>query len=258
MSWLKDLGSLAKSAAGFVLGDSIGGQLARTALIGYTINRLQKSMNKENSKPDAANSTRTDTQVREQLIPDVNNAIPVVYGTSFVRGIISDAAMQDQRFMWYCITVCEVTGNLISTGDSSEITFLDMWINGQKVNLDLDGVTVRSLISDDGVTNSKPGGYIKVYFYKNGRSSPVNLNNYGLGNTQNASELFPGWTSSNNMTNLSFVLVRLEYSKENDVTNLGDVYFKVNNSMTLPGDCVFDYMTNTRYGAGIPVSEINL
>jgi hypothetical protein len=28
--------------------------------------------------------------------------------------------------------------------------------------------------------------------------------------------------------------------------------------MTLPGDCVFDYMTNTRYGAGIPKEEIDL
>jgi hypothetical protein len=33
--------------------------------------------------------------------------------------------------------------------------------------------------------------------------------------------------------------------------------FKIQNSMTLPGDCIYDYMTNTRYGAGIDPAEIN-
>jgi hypothetical protein len=28
------------------------------------------------------------------------------------------------------------------------------------------------------------------------------------------------------------------------------------NTMTLPGDVLYDYMTNTRYGAGIPEAEI--
>jgi hypothetical protein len=60
------------------------------------------------------------------------------------------------------------------------------------------------------------------------------------------------------MDKLAFALVRVEYNKEKSVTSLGEIEFKMNNTMFEPGDCVYDYMTNTRYGAGIPESEIYL
>ena len=71
-----------------------------------------------------------------------------------------------------------------------------------------------------------------------------------------ARDLMPTWTANHAMTDLVFALVRVEYNKERNVTSLGDIEFKLTNTMTLPGDCVNDYMRNTRYGAGIPDAEI--
>ena len=36
------------------------------------------------------------------------------------------------------------------------------------------------------------------------------------------------------------------------------VKFHVTNSMTQPGDCIYDYMTNEMYGAGIDPAEISV
>ena len=256
MSWLSDLGALAKATAGFISSNNIGSQLAKTALLGYALNRAQNSINKQNSKPDAANSTRTDTSVREQLVPSTDNAIPVVYGTAFLKGIISDAEMQDQKFMWYCITICEKTGTLMSTGADSVISFEEVFINNQAVSFNPDGITVNSLISDDGVVNLDVNGLIKIYCYNNGSNSPVKVTGQNAGATSSAIALMPSWGLNHQMSNLVFAIVRLEYNKERNVTSLGDISFKIKNTMTLPGDCIYDYITNTRYGAGIPPTEI--
>jgi hypothetical protein len=58
------------------------------------------------------------------------------------------------------------------------------------------------------------------------------------------------------MSSLVFALVRVEYNKERNVTSLGDIQFKLTNTLSQPGDVVNDYMKNTRYGAGIPDTEI--
>ena len=69
--------------------------------------------------------------------------------------------------------------------------------------------------------------------------------------------IMPGWTSAHTMNDLVFAIVKVEYNKEKNVTKLGKLDFKIRNSMTEPGDCLYDYMTNTRYGAGIDPQEIN-
>jgi hypothetical protein len=58
------------------------------------------------------------------------------------------------------------------------------------------------------------------------------------------------------MSDLVFAVVQITYSRENGITALPNMRFHLRNSMTLPGDCMLDYMTNTRYGAGIPAEEI--
>jgi hypothetical protein len=58
------------------------------------------------------------------------------------------------------------------------------------------------------------------------------------------------------MNNLAFAIVRIDYDKEKDVTSLGEFKFRINNTMYQAGDCLYDYMTNTRYGAGIDSGEI--
>jgi hypothetical protein len=58
------------------------------------------------------------------------------------------------------------------------------------------------------------------------------------------------------MEGLVFAVVQVDYDVSKGSTSIGTFRFDITNSMTLPGDCMFDYMTNTRYGAGIPAEDI--
>jgi hypothetical protein len=60
------------------------------------------------------------------------------------------------------------------------------------------------------------------------------------------------------MNDLIFAVVKVDYNREKNVTGIGDLLFHVDNTMKLPGDVLYDYMTNTRYGAGITATEILL
>jgi hypothetical protein len=59
------------------------------------------------------------------------------------------------------------------------------------------------------------------------------------------------------MDELVFALIKVRYSKEKGITGIGNIEFKVKNTMSQAGDCINDYLTNTRYGAGITIEEIN-
>jgi hypothetical protein len=60
------------------------------------------------------------------------------------------------------------------------------------------------------------------------------------------------------MNELVFCLVKVTYNKENAITGLGNLEFKIRNTMTEAGDVINDYLTNSRYGAGIAVEGINV
>jgi hypothetical protein len=66
----------------------------------------------------------------------------------------------------------------------------------------------------------------------------------------------PGWDSAKTMDQLIFAVVELTYDKTKGVTALGKWNFEITNTMTQPGDCLYDYMTNTRYGVGIDPGAI--
>jgi len=257
MSWLDDLSAIGSSIFRSEASKNIAINVAKSAALGIVLNQVSKSVNKSNSKPDVANSTQPDRYVREQLSPDTNHSIPVVYGTAFTKGIITDAVLSDDnKTMWYCITICEKTGTLLSTGAASTFTFNKIYLNSGEVTFQSDGITVQSITDADGNVDNKMNGFIKIYCFNGGSDSPVVPQGYTNGSLGYAYSVMPNWTNSHAMTNLVFALVRVEYNKERNVTSLGEIEFKITNSMTLPGDCVNDYMRNTRYGAGIPDAEI--
>jgi hypothetical protein len=79
---------------------------------------------------------------------------------------------------------------------------------------------------------------------------------YSNGSLLAAYALMPNWGTDHTMNDLVFALVRVDYNKEKNVTGLGTIDFKMKNTMTQSGDVLYDYMTNTRYGAGIDPAEI--
>jgi hypothetical protein len=247
MSWWDDLVDLGSSALDWFTGNSVGANLARTAVTGFALNQVTRAINKDEQK----NQT-PDKGVRVQVNPDPNAKIPVIYGTTALSGIVTDAVMSDQKTqMFYCITLCEKTGKLnLGLGADSEISVTGIWRDNQQLSFDANGV-VNGSVDDADNFNTDISGLIRFWVYTNGSLVSQNTDSP-------AWDIFPGWTSSKLMSNLVFVIVRVDYNREKNVTGLGDLTFKVKNTMTLPGDCLYDYMTNTRYGAGIPRSEISV
>ena len=248
MSFIDTLGGLAKGAYTFLSGKSIGSSLARTALLGYALNRINASANKANEQKDPGTEVLID--------PDTEYKIPVVYGSAYVTGKITDAVMADNNTtMWLCLTLCEKTGKLIDNTPSS-IAFNEVYFNNFRLSFGGNGYSVDYMWDDSNNNSDVWANQIEVYPFSGGSTSPVSFSSEGAGNTQNAYNIMPGWTSNHTMDNLVFCIVKINYSKFKKLTNIGEMKFKLTNTMSQPGDVLYDYMTNTRYGAGIPSQEI--
>ena len=234
-----------------ITGKSIGSQLAKAAGLAFLLNQVNKSVNKANDVPK-----QPDPGVRVQLNPDTNNSIPVIYGNAFAPGIITDAALTNgNKTMWFCLTICERTGQKID-GTQSVISFKNIYWGGLKMTFASDGITCTQLSDDDGNTDTDINGLVKVYLYNNGSTNPVVPNTYTNSSLSAAYALFPNWSANHTMSNLVFAIVRVDYNKEKNVTGLQDMTFQISNTMYQAGDVLYDYMTSTRYGAGIADGEI--
>lgn len=266
MSFISELGKIASKAWTYFTEDPTGKSISNAAVLGFTLNKLNKSTNKQ-SDPPITTTTSTTTQgmtggseitmYRVQLDPDTNAKIPVVYGEAYVGGKVIDARLGEDvcKTMWFCLALSEQTGNLID-GTPSELSIQECWWNGKKIQFQGDGVTSLRYINQDGEYDDSISGKIRVYPFSGNSQTPTNIRNYSSGNTANAYDLFPRWTSTNQMNDLVFVLISMDYFPAGDIRGLGTWTFKVKNTMTKPGDVLYDYMTNTRYGAGIPPGEI--
>jgi len=252
MSFLNSIKSFGKSALGFLGGDSIGGTLARTALLGYALNRVLKSANKGRDELQ-------DQGTQVVIDPDTNHSVPVLYGSAFVPGKVIDAHLETgNKNLWLAVVFCEKTGNLID-GSSSTITFEEAYIDNFRLGFDTDGVTVKNIYDDDENAGDVWNGLIKVYPFNNGSTSPTTFSSESTGNTSNAYDIFPNWTSTKTLDGLAFALIRFTYNKKQKLTTVGkDIKFKLSNNMTQPGDVLNDYLQNTRYGAGVPSAEIDI
>lgn len=258
MSFIDDIIDFGKDLLG---GNNIWGTIATTIATGYALNKVTSSINKTNSLPSTATATplEPDRGVRLQVNPDPQHKIPVVYGSAHLGGIITDAQIANNNTtMYYCLAISEKTGSKVSDTFPSEFRFEDIYWNDQRIVFKEDGITAAYSVDRDSNIDYSIADLVKIYCYNGSSTLPVAPDNYSNSSLPSAYSIFPGWTSSHMMTGLIFAVVRVDYSREKNVTNIPTISFHVTNSMTLPGDCLYDYMTNTVYGAGIPVEEINI
>lgn len=252
MSFLSTLGSIAKGVGGFLKSNSLGANLAKTALYGLALKKVSDSINKSQDTSAAA----ADTGSRVTVNPDTTNSVPVVYGQAYVGGVITDAYLTaNNKTMWFCVTVSEKTGNLIN-GTPSTFSFNEIYMDGLRLDFKPDGFTVDLAYDEDGNSTDKWNGLMKIYPFNGSSSNPTSFTTESGGSGTAANNLFPGWTVNHTMSNLHFCLIKIDYDAKNKITSLGDLQFRVTNSMSKPGDVLYDYMTNTVYGAGIADSEI--
>lgn len=253
MSFLKGVGNFLGGVVNFFKGNSLASTLAKTAISAYALNRVTASINRDAARQQA----KVDDGVQLQLDPDPSNKIPVVYGKATIAGNITDVSMAgDNITLWVCLTLSEQTGTTIS-GTPSVISFDKVYMDGFELQFKADGVTASRLVDVEGNQDTRVDGLIQVFCYSNGSSNQVFPAGYS-GSTATAFSRFPGWNSTKAMSNLVFALVRVTYNAEKRITSFPEFKFALSNTLTKPGDCLYDFMTNSRYGAGIPATEINV
>ena len=238
----------------WLTGAGFAASLARTAIIGYTVYRLNRNLNKGNNP-----QSKIDEGVRLQFDPSTENKVPVVYGSAFTGAIITDAEMSNSnKTMHFCLTISEKTGQILSTDTASAFTFKQVYWNDQLIVFKADGVTVDYTQDRSGVIDRSLADRVRVYCYDGGSANPKALQGFTATGLVNAADIMPGWTAATHqMNNLVFAIVRVDYDRDRNVTSLGTVKFHIENSMTRPGDCLYDYFTNSIYGAGVPANEVD-
>jgi hypothetical protein len=119
-----------------------------------------------------------------------------------------------------------------------------------------DQSSVKSLYDPSTTEKQDIDGYMNVYLYKNGSSNPANSLISAI-TIMSDSNLTYKWDSSKLMTNCSFAIIKLKYSQSRNLVGLNGTNFEVTNARKAPGDCLLDYLTSTRYGASIPLENID-
>ena len=208
------------------------------------------------------------TGSRVQLPPATNNKLPVVYGTAFVGGSITDAKIStDLQTMWYCISIAEVTNTM--PGDTPDtITFDQLYYDGKLVALSGAQVTSLSTNTAGGAeVDTKINGNLFMYLFPNGSSSGTNtggqtaiqiMSDAGIPADQRWNQgIYTAGGQSADMTNTAFIIVKVIYNSDAGTTSLGAVTAKITNSRTKPGDCITDYLLSDRYGCAVPLAGIN-
>jgi hypothetical protein len=256
MSFLSGIKQYATKAFTFLRGNSTASTLVKTAALAYLVYRLNRSANKDNDIDTPAN---IDAGVRLQIPPATDHKIPVLYGTAFFGGIITDAQQSNNnQTMTFCLTLAETTGHKLSDSSDSAYTFKDVYLNDQRIVFESDGFTVAYTVDRGGNFDRSLAGLVKVYCYAGGSDTPSIPTGYTNASYPNAYSVMPNWGSSTHlMENLVFAVVEINYNREKGSTQLGTWNFEIENDMNKPGDVLYDYMTNTIYGAGIHEDNIN-
>lgn len=239
------------------IGGSVLGSVAQIAILALVSKQMANNV-PENNIPSTTTTSNIDAGVRLQIDPDSSSKIPILYGTAFFGGNITDAQMtDDNKTMYYCLALSERTGTKLSDGQTSQYTFKDIYWNDQRIIFKSDGITVDYTVDRQGTQDISLRDQVKVYCYAGNSSTPKIPENYTNVSPPNAYTIMPNWTqSTHTMNELIFAIVRVDYSREKNITGIGKLLFHISNSMYLPGDVMNDYMTNTRYGAGITSAEI--
>ena len=213
--------------------------------------------------PSAAFNFNADYQqapnqgVRQQLSPQTDNKLPIVYGTSYLGGTVVDLSIsENNQDIYYVFALCEVTNSEFGNTPDN-FSFGNIYWGGKLVNFQSNGHTVASLTDEStGVVDTTVAGKLDFYLYKNGSNAPVNTTQTAI-EVMSASDLVYKWDANKLMTNCVFAIVHLRYSQSANITSLQQTRFQIINPRNAAGDCFLDYFRSERYGAAIPLNQID-
>lgn len=288
MSFISDL-------AKYVVGNVLSGEgVTGASIANFTVNKVLNTINRASDSGTATiggssttvpslkieKNVNAKSGTRIQMDPDLSTHIPVYYGEYITSGIITDAALSDDGLtMTYCFVIGEKTGQSDLLVDKftngAHTVFKKVFVNGEELVFDNNRVDVAGSIrpsTDETDLAYNPdatemstdfAGKIQVYLYDGNSEKPAEpylLENWSTySNPKNipyAYNVMPGWTSLYKMRDLTFAIVKIEYTPTARLTSVPKMEFECFNPVTLPGDVIYDYMTSDRYGCDIPESEI--
>lgn len=193
----------------------------------------------------------------QQIGPAGDNKVPVIYGTAFTGGIITDLSISsDNQTIFYVLTLAEVTGAEYGAADT--YTFGDVYFGGKKCVFDTtDTSRVVSLLDEsNGQMQNNVDGKLNIYLFSNGSNSGVNTTSSAVQIMQEAGLVYT-WDANKQMTNAAFAIIRMKYSVSANLTGIQQTRFQLTNSRTAPGACIYDFLRSERYGAALQDSQID-
>jgi Putative phage tail protein len=227
----------------------------------FAVNMIASSIISKSlgSQGPSTNDATQNPGSRAQIPPAGDNKVPVVYGSAYVGGIITDLSItSDNQKMFYVMTLAEVT-NTETGGYPDTYTFGNVYWGGKKCvfGTGADTYKVVGLLDEStGVTDTTVAGKMNIYLYNNGSSSGINTSLTAI-QVMQSSGLVYTWDGTKLMTNAAFAIIELTYNNEANITGIQQTKFQLTNSRYKTGDCFSDYWQSTRYGAGLPLSEID-
>jgi hypothetical protein len=197
--------------------------------------------------------------VRIQFPPATYNKVPIVYGHAYQKGVITDARISNgNNTMTYLMVLSEKT----QTG-TFEVG--DIYWNDQPLVFSVDSGqqhVVASSLDANGAVNTNLAGLVRIRIYSGGVAAGNQIfPPQATGNTASATSLLDQGDIQSPagyaLNDLVFVVIQLDYNSSKGVTGLPQMTFELTNSLKNPGEVWYDYMTSSRYGAGITVDQIN-
>lgn len=236
-----------------------------TAIVAaFAINLVASAIISKAFAPDVADNnigTIPNPGNRQQIPPATDNKLPVVYGSAFVGGAITDLSItNDNQTIYYVLSLAEVTNS--ENGNTGDIySFGDIYWAGKKVIFSSVAgqqyKVIQLLDESTGLVDTSINGYLEIYLYRNGSSTPTNSSISAI-SLLSAANLTYKWDASKLMSNTAFAVVKIIYSQDAGTTGIQQTRFQINNPSSIPGNCFLDYLTSERYGAAIPLANIDI
>ena len=235
--------------------------------LSYIVNKAFAPEQEERPAPTSS----PDSGVKQRIATDPRNKLPVVYGTKSVSGQITYAEISnDNQKMAFIISLAEGSVSSINSvkWEDKTISFNDSNLAG--------GLRTAGNSTPDsgGDPDDFLSGRFKVRVFPTGGAC-TEMETFSTAN--NSSK----WSSTNHtMPDTAYAFVELTYDQEKRVTSLtnrlqfnvtGRTIKEITSSTTAenyesgsnssvsdnPAEIIVDYLTNTRYGAGVPLNAID-
>ena len=207
----------------------------------------------------AINAAGANPGNRQQMPPAGENKLPVLYGSGYIGGMVTDLSITtNNQILYYVLSLAEVT-NTETGGTADTYTFGDVYFGGKKCVFDGADLTkvVGLLDESTGLTDTTVSGNLFFYLYRNGSSSGTNTAQTAIAVMQDIDCVYQ-WDNTKLMSNCAFAIMKMVYNQNANLTGIQQTKFQLTNSRTKPGDCFTDYLTSTRYGAAVPVAGIDV